>query len=56
MKYKTVRLIWDAQFVGRDEITVKIPCYKDDAYIQSLFLELFGVPYDYNCKYIVVEN
>ena len=52
MQLKTVKLIFDSQFCGYEESSVKIPAETDDLYIQSLFEEVLGVPYnEEDCRY-----
>lgn len=55
-KLKRVTLVFDAQFCGHEELTVRIPDYKDDDYIKNvLFPECLGVKFDENCSYTIEE-
>lgn len=57
MKLKTVKLVWTTCLCGWETLTVKIPYYKDDEWIQSLFFELLGIDYDEDfCHYEVLEE
>ena len=56
MKKKCVRLIFDAQFVGRMECEMFVPEWRvsNEQNINDLFLEVLGVEYDKNCSYEVI--
>ena len=56
MKCKYVRLIFDAQFVGRMECEMFVPEWRvsNEQNINDLFLEVLGVEYDKNCSYEVI--
>lgn len=56
MKDICVRLIFDAQFVGRMECEVFVPEWRvaNEQNINDLFLEVLGVEYDKNCSYEVI--
>ena len=56
MKKKCVRLIFDAQFVGRMECEMFVPEWRiaNNRNINDLFLEVFGIEYDKNCSYKVI--
>lgn len=55
MKCKYVRLIFDAQFVGRMECEMFVPEWRvaNEQNINNLFLEVLGVEYDKHCSYEV---
>lgn len=55
MKLKKVTLIFDSQFCERQELPVRVPEYKSEDDIKSLFPELLGVEFDENCHYIIEE-
>ena len=57
MKLKTVKLVWTTCLCGWETLTVKIPYYKDNEWIQSLFFELLGIDYDEDfCHYEILEE
>lgn len=56
MQFKRVKLIFDSQFCGQEDLEINIPACRDDAYIQSLFDKLLGVPYNKEaCRYEIIE-
>lgn len=46
-----IKLIFDAQFVGREEVTVEVPDTISDEDIKKLFPEYIGIEYDENCSW-----
>ncbi len=57
MKTMLVRLIFDAQFCGHEEITVRMPINKDSDYIKAvLFPQVMGLAFDENCGYEILED
>lgn len=47
-----IKLIFDAQFVGREEVTVDVPDNISDEDIKELFPKHLGIEYDQNCFWI----
>ena len=47
-----IKLIFDAQFVGREEVTVEVPDNISDEEIKELFPKYLWVEYDENCSWI----
>ena len=52
---KTVRLCWDKQFIGDDEIVVKLPDTNTER-IRHVFEEIFGFPFDEDCWYEIIDD
>lgn len=48
---KALKLVFDAQFCGHDEITIIVPDYVSDKTAEALFEPLLGMEYDENCRY-----
>lgn len=46
-----VKLCFDAQFCGHDEVVVEFSDGASDSYIRSLFPRELGLEYDDNCYY-----
>ena len=47
-----IKLIFDAQFVGREEVIVDVPDNISDEEIKELFPKYIGIEYDENCSWI----
>ena len=48
-----IKLIFNAQFVGRDEIIVDVPDDITDKEIKELFSKYLWMDYDENCYWII---
>ena len=46
-----IKLIFDAQFVGREETVVDVPDNIPDEEIKKLFYSYLGVQFDENCHW-----
>lgn len=51
-----IKLIFDAQFVGRDEVTVEVPDNITDVEIKKLFPQYLQLNYDENCSWEKLTN
>ena len=52
---KKITLIFDAQFVGREETTIEVKDNITEEEIKQLFPTYLGVEYDESCYYVVKE-
>lgn len=50
-----IKLIFDAQFVGREEVIVDVPENISDEEIKELFPRYIGIEYDENCSWEMIE-
>lgn len=47
-----IKLIFDAQFVGRDEVVLDVPDDITDEEIKALFSKHLGMDFDENCYWV----
>ena len=47
-----IKLIFDAQFVGQDEVVLDVPDDITDEEIKALFLKHLGIDFDDNCYWV----
>jgi hypothetical protein len=47
-----IKLIFDAQFVGRDEVFLDVPDDITDEEIKALFPKHLGMDFDENCYWV----
>jgi hypothetical protein len=50
-----IKLVFDAQFVGRVEYIIKTTNKLTDKQIKGLSFKEFGIQYDDNCYYEILE-
>lgn len=53
---KVVKLLFNAQFVGKIEETVEVADNANDDYIKSLFPKYIGCEFDDNCSYELLNK
>lgn len=51
-----VKLIFDAQFCGHEEVEVNMPDNATEEDIQSQFKPVLGITYDENCFYEIMKD
>lgn len=51
-----VKLISDAQFCGHEEQIIELQSVVTEDDIKAMFPVTFGIPYDDNCSYEVIEG
>ena len=51
-----VKVIFDAQFCGHDEQIIELQSIVTEDDIKAMFPIVFGIPFDDNCSYEVLEG